>query len=119
MKRMLIACLIMGPLLGGCIVTPPPPTGFYWDNYSKTLYDYKKTPNEETLLAYQNALEQLIEKAQKDPTRKVPPGVYAELGQIYLDKGAKDEAVKWFQQEAEHFPESEVLVKTLIETAGK
>ena len=83
------------------------------------MYEYKKSPNDETFLAYQNSLEKLIEKAQLDSTRKVPPGIYAELGQIYLDKGEKDVAIKWFQQEAEHFPESAVLVKTLIEKAGQ
>lgn|SRR5690606_32917389 len=116
MHKKLIALSLCAAFMSGCAIQPHP-TGFYWGNYSRTLYEYQKSPSPSTLEAHQNSLEDIIAKA--DGSRlKVPPGVYAELGKIYLDKGDSTTAVKWFQQEATSFPESAQLMKTLIEKAG-
>lgn len=116
MKKKLIALSLCASFMSGC-ATQPHPTGFYWGNYSRTLYEYQRSPGPATLEAHQNTLEDIIAKADSGQF-KVPPGVYAELGKIYLDKGDKSTATKWFQQEANSFPESTLLMKTLIEKAG-
>lgn len=116
MKKSLTTLTLCAALLSGC-ATQSHPTGFYWGNYSRTLYEYQKNPNATTLQAHQHSLQDIIDSAGSGRS-KVPPGVYAELGKIYLDQGNKDEAVKWFQQEASAFPESAHLMKTLIEKAG-
>ncbi|NPU90519.1 MAG: DUF4810 domain-containing protein [Gammaproteobacteria bacterium] len=116
-KKLLISLSLSAVLLTGCVVAPPHATGFYWGNYSRTLYEYQKTPSPSTLEAHRNSLQDIIARADSGQS-KVPPGIYAELGKLHLDKGEKAEAVKWFQQEVAHYPESGVLMKTLIEKAG-
>lgn len=117
MYKTVIGLTLSAALLAGCATTPVQPTGFYWGTYSRTLYAYEKSPGAETLEAHRKSLEAIIAKADTG-TVKVPPGVYAELGKIYFDRGDNAEAIKWFQQEASTFPESAVLMKTLIEKAG-
>ena len=116
-NALLISLTLSAALLGGCVAAPHHATGFYWGNYSQTLYEYQKTPSPSTLEAHRNSLQDIIAKGDTGQG-KVPPGVYAELGKLHLDKGEKVEAVKWFQQEMAHYPESAVLMKTLIEKAG-
>lgn len=118
MKKLLVCLGLSSALLTGCVVAPPHPTGFYWGNYSRTLYEYLEAPSASTLEAHRNTLLDIIATADQGKGHKVPPGVYAELGKLELDRGNKAEAVKWFQQEATHFPESALLMKTLIGKAG-
>lgn len=117
MNKLLIILSLSLVLLTGCVTAPPHPTGFYWGNYSRTLYEYQKAPGPNTLEAHRKSLMNIIARADSGRS-KVPPGIYAELGKLHLDRGEKAEAVKWFQQEAGHFPESAVLMKTLIEKAS-
>ncbi|MEE2730793.1 MAG: DUF4810 domain-containing protein [Pseudomonadota bacterium] len=117
MKLKLLACCLVLASLTGCVAPQPSPTGFYWGNYSKYFYEYKKNPNEQTLKMYKLTLEKIIKESDVNPNRKVPPGIYAELGNIYLQQGNKDEALKWFQQEQIHYPESALFMKTMMEKA--
>lgn len=119
MNKLLISLSLSTTLLTGCVMAPPHPTGFYWGNYSQSLYEYKKSPSPTSLETHRNTLLDIIATADNSKGQyKVPPGIYAELGKIELDRGDKASAVKWFQQEAGHFPESASLMKTLIEKAG-
>ncbi|CBL46272.1 Hypothetical protein HDN1F_26890 [gamma proteobacterium HdN1] len=117
MVRGTAALLLAAALLGGC-ATQPHPTGFYWGNYSQAFYEYQKDPNASTLQSYKDCLLDIISRADSGRS-KVPPGVFAELGKLYLDEGNGGEAIRWFQREATTFPESGVLMKSLIEKAGK
>ncbi len=104
-------------LAAGCAQTPPHPTGFYWGDYSRGRYAYEKAPNAQTLEAHRRTLEAIITRAEQG-TVKVPPGVYAELGKLYLDQGDKTTALQWFRREVEQFPESAILMQALIEEAS-
>lgn len=119
MNKLLLSLSLGAALLTGCVQMPPHPTGFYWGNYSRSLYEYKQAPGASTLEAHRNTLLDIIARVDASKGQhKVPPGIYAELGKLELDRGDKASAVKWFQQEAAHFPESAALMKTLIEKAG-
>ena len=43
-KSALIAMLVI--FIAGCAT---PNTGYYWENYSGTLYNYKKNPDDKTM----------------------------------------------------------------------
>ncbi len=113
MSRLLLMLSLLA--VAGCVTVQPGPTGFYWSNYSQTLYDYKKSPNATTLVKHKTNLEKIISYCDSHPQAKVPPGIYAELGKIYLDEGKQDLAVRYFNLEATTYPESAVLIKTLLE----
>ena len=47
----------------------------------------------------------------------VPPGIYAELGYIYLKENKSKEAVTLFETESQLYPESKHLMDRLIQSA--
>ena len=46
----------------------------------------------------------------------MPPGVYAELGFNYADKGNNVEAIKYFELEKNTYPESAKFMDSLIKS---
>lgn len=111
-KSILLTLLPIIILATGCA----PKRMYYWGDYSETLYAYRKYPNEETLLKHKQMLESIIEESNKGNTR-VPPGVYAELGYIYLKENNNKEAIKYFHLEEEIYPESKVFMQRLERAA--
>lgn len=103
-------------LLQGC--TTVNPSNLYWGNYQGTLYDVKISPGEESTLKHKAELESIIEESGSLEA-KVPPGVYAELGFLHFNAGDAAKAKEFYTAEAELYPESEKLMKILIEDAGK
>jgi hypothetical protein len=89
-------------------------TLFYWGNYSDTLYEYKKTPNDDNLIKHKEAIRDIIEKS-KEKNMKVPPGIYCEYGYLLAKEGMKVEAKKYFELELNTYPESASLIKKLIQ----
>ena len=78
---------------------------YYWEDYSKTLYKYKKDLTPEMLDKHKIELLKIIEKSEKKDVR-VPPGVNAELGYIFLIEGQKDQAILYLKKEKLTYPES-------------
>jgi hypothetical protein len=98
--------------LSGCAA----PSQYYWGDYSNTLYHFKKTPSDESLLKHQQVLENIIEESKKR-NLVVPPGVYAELGYIYLKQNKNPLAIQYFKMEKEIYPESALLMHRLENVA--
>jgi hypothetical protein len=105
MKKYLLAATLT-ILLGGCATTQG---NLYWGSYSSTLYDFKKEPSEQTRDAHVESLQEIISKSTAKSLR-VPPGVYAELGQMMLEDGNTPEGSKYLSLEVSTYPESEKLV---------
>ncbi len=97
-------------LLLGCTT----PRMYYWGDYSKSLYSYRKTPKDETLLRHKQVLENIIEESQKANLR-IPPGVYAELGYIYFRENNGSQALKYFELEEKLYPESKIFMQRLTQ----
>jgi hypothetical protein len=89
---------------------------YYWGDYSNTLYHLKKTPSDESVLKHQQALEKIIEES-KTRNLVVPPGVYAELGYIYLRQNKNQIAIQYFKMEKQIYPESALLMQRLENAA--
>lgn len=94
---------------------------FYWGNYSSTLYQYKKNPDEKTLENHKKEIVKIIEYAAKK-NKNVPPGVFAEYGYILIKEGKQKEGLEYLEKEIQLYPESKVLIskiKTEIERGAE
>ena len=112
MRKVLYPALV-GAMLGlaGCNTVSP--AGYYWGDYSDTLYAYTKAPSSETLAAHTAELEDIIQESQ-ERNLKVPPGIHAELGYIMANRGDSQQAVAHYQAEMQLYPESRLFIERLI-----
>ncbi len=83
---------------------------YNWDRYEKSL--------QASYVAHDEAkawsdLEATITSAQQTG-RRIPPGVCAEYGFLLYKRGQRERAIEYFQQEAQLFPESKLLMDKLI-----
>jgi hypothetical protein len=84
---------------------------YSWGNYEQMLYQSYKDPTKTQELKV--ALEAHIASADQS-SQRVPPGIYAELGTLYLQDGATDKAVAMYKREREAWPESKGLMDVMI-----
>ena len=103
----ILALTVMVLILGGCVA----PSKYQWGGYESMLYAGYKDPNkmEEMKLG----LERHIEAMDKS-NQKIPPGLLAELGTLYLQSGASDKAVALYARERDTWPESKGLMTAMI-----
>ena len=92
--------------------------GYYWGDYSATLYKYTGEPSEETLAAHVEALNDIIAVSSEKGLR-VPPGIYAELGYISAKKGEDTTSKGYFEAEMQNYPESQPFLERLISVNKK
>lgn len=115
--KILASCLIASLVfLGGCAATVTE-AGYYWGDYSQTLYKYTKDPNETTLAGHVEELEDIIATSDEKGL-KVPPGIYAELGYIKARQGNDAIAMGYYEKEMSLYPESRLFLERLtVETS--
>ena len=101
--------IIISYLLIGCTSQKPL---YHWGNYSSTLYEYKKAPNDENLINHKNTLAEIIKKSKEEGLR-VPPGVYCEYGYIFMKEGNHNDALRYFDLEEQTYPESKIFMQNL------
>ncbi len=89
---------------------------YQWGHYEDSLYRMYKHP--EKAKEYQEALRLIIQRCEK-AGRIVPPGIYAEYGYSLYKEGRFEEAAAFFKKEREAWPESYVLMNTLITNVEK
>ncbi|MPM81386.1 hypothetical protein SDC9_128439 [bioreactor metagenome] len=86
---------------------------YQWGGYDAALYGAYKNP--ETVVELQTKLETHI-AAMQTAKQKVAPGLYAELGSLYLQQGKSDAAITQYRMERELWPESRTLMDAMIQT---
>jgi len=79
---------------------------YNYENYAQTYYEDKKNHSPESALELQKAIELSIANTNNSQSGRVPPGMYANLGYIYLKMGKSQEAIMSFKKEKETYPES-------------
>ncbi len=95
-------------LLTGCAA----PGLYQWGGYDQSLYaGYKDVTKMEALRIKLEAHVGEMEKSNA----KVAPGLYAELGTLYLKAGATQKAIDFYNKERNAWPESRVLMTSLIQ----
>lgn len=88
---------------------------YNYGEYSESYYGVKKTPGEESTLEYQKALEEAIEKAGESRSNRVAPGLYANLGYLYLKANQRDKAIELFTKEKSIYPEAAFFMDRMIQ----
>jgi hypothetical protein len=97
----------------GC--APQPATPLYnYENYSNSYYAYKKNMSPESTLELQKSIEKIIENTGNSRSGRVPPGMYANLGYMYLKAGKPNEATASFTKEKSIYPESSLFMDRMI-----
>ena len=111
--RIWIAILAVFVVCTGCVTQKPL---YQWENYEDDLYGMYKRP--EKSKEYQETLRIIIARCD-EKGQKVPPGIRAEYGYTLYREGKLDEAIYHFKKERELWPESYVLMNTLIVNVEK
>ena len=107
MSRLFIAALAAF-VMAGCAVQQPM---YSWGSYDQLLYASYKDPSTANELRVE--LETQIAAAEQRK-QKVPPGLYAELGTLYLQGGDTSTAVEYYKKERNAWPESRGMMDALI-----
>lgn len=94
-------------VLGGCVATPV----YQWGGYESKLYaGYKDQTKMEELKV---GLEAHIAAMDKSG-QKMAPGLYAELGTLYLQSGDSVKARGMYSRERDAWPESKGFMDAMI-----
>ena len=104
--------IALGFFIAGC--THQPTYLYEYGDYSQSYYADKKNMSQESSLKLQHSMEELIEKRVESLSGRVPPGIYANLGYIYLKSGNPDKAIANFEKEKLTYPESARFMDRLI-----
>lgn len=115
MKVKLLSLLGLAIILSGCAAKQKPM--YVYGDYSESFYALKREAGDETSVKWKSSLENIISQSNAKAMR-VPPGVYANLGFIYLKANDKSKAVEYFELEKNIYPEAEVFMNNLIKKAN-
>jgi hypothetical protein len=108
MKPLSAGLLLGSVLLAGCATTRD---AYDWGRYDEMLYQsYKDVSKTENLRVGIEAHIAALEKSNS----KVAPGLYAELGTLYLEMGDSDRAISLYAKERDAWPESKGLMDVMI-----
>lgn len=111
MKSYLLAACVL--CLAGCAQQN---AMYQWGGYDAMLYQSYKNPEKAAEL--RQGLETHIAKLEQSQ-QKVAPGLYAELGTIYLQAGNRAQAAAMYGKERAAWPESQGLMDALIKNTEK
>lgn len=90
--------------------------GLYdWGGYDGLLYQSYKEPG--TVADNMHKLEAHIQGLEQR-NQKVAPGLYADLGTLYLQAGNKEKAQACYRKERDLWPESKGLMDALLNNAA-
>jgi len=88
------------------------PSRYHWGDYEDRLHASYKNPQHQE--AFRAELLAILDEAQ-ERGQIVPPGIAAEYGYAMYQAGQFDDAVRYFQLEADMWPESASLMVRLIQ----
>jgi hypothetical protein len=103
-------------IFAGCTTTDAN-TGYYWGNYSGTLYSLKTNPGDKALDNHIKELQSIIDTSNKKGIR-VPPGVHAELGYRLAQINQKSKAKVELSNEIITYPESKPFIERVLVFLG-
>lgn len=98
--------------LSGCAANQQ----YAWGPYQQGLYNAYKDPSKVEELRVK--LESHI-AASEAAKQKIPPGLYAELGTMYLQAGDSSQAKKLYAKERDTWPESQGLMTAMIQNIDR
>ena len=110
MKTLLALVLVMA-LASGCVTRR-----YDWDNYDGRLYQYYKNPSSAD--DFRVSMEKHFKVLESQKLRPAP-GLYAELGTLYLEKGDRQTAQVYYEKERDAWPESRYLMDAMLSQLHK
>lgn len=108
MNKLLMAMCIL--FLSACASQTTPPL-YYWGDYSNNVYQGMQ--NKMSAQEQIDAIEQYLEQSRAK-NLSVAPGVYAQLGLLYIQTDRLPEAERSFAEEKQRFPESAHFMDFLL-----
>jgi len=111
-----IKCVLLVAIVAvssGCVTQQKPL--YTYKDYSNSYYKSAKTSSEESYLKLQASMEKAIESAGESRSGRVPPGMYANLGYLYLKRGEANKALTLFEKEKKTYPESSHFMDRIIQ----
>ncbi|MCI2282621.1 DUF4810 domain-containing protein [Colwellia sp. MSW7] len=111
MKTKLLMVVCAALLATGCANKVKPM--YEYGEYSETFYTMKRDVGENSLKEWKVTLEDVIQRSGEQSLR-VPPGVYANLGYLYLKVNDSRTAISYFELEKSIYPESVIFMNNLI-----
>lgn len=105
-----VLCVLLLASLASCVSSP----GLYgWGSYEQLVYASYVAPGS---LSPATQIQKLEEDYQKfrATNQRVPPGWHAHLGYLYAQTGKPDAAQRELLAEKAAFPESTVMVNSLL-----
>lgn len=110
----IVSLALIAVLMSGCSSGRAPM--YEYGNYSESYYQLKQNGDAETTKVWKTALEESIDLSNEGGLR-VPPGINANLGYLYLKVNDADKAITFFNAEKTLYPESTVFMEKLIKKA--
>jgi hypothetical protein len=87
-----------------------------WNNYDAGLYRYYKEPN--SAEAFRVSMEAHLKQLEAKNLRPAP-GLYAEVGTLYLERGDRLTAASYYRKERDAWPESRHLMDAMLTNLEK
>lgn len=112
-KVLIVSLSVLALLVSGCSGKKPM---YEYSNYSESYYQLKQTGDATSTSRWKTSLEDSIEKSNVLAIR-VPPGIYANLGYLYLKVNDTQKAISFFKAEKALYPESGIFMDNLIKKA--
>lgn len=87
-----------------------------WDNYDARLYKYYKEPA--SAQEFRVSMQEHFKTLESRNVRPAP-GLYAELGTLYLEGGDRTTAAEYYRKERDAWPESRPMMDAMIANLQK
>jgi len=97
--------IIITILASGCTSS----TNYKWGNYEQNIFDYYHEPSKRD-----EVISSHLAMVNGESTQKLAPGMYAEAGTFYLERGDRQNAIFFYMKEKEAWPESAQLMDALV-----
>lgn len=110
MTKLLLAIAVI-VVLPGCATRQ-----YEWNNYDASLYRYYKDPTSGE--AFRTSMESHLKTLEERKLRPAP-GLYAELGTLYLERGDRATAATYYRKERDAWPESRHLMDAMLSNLDK
>ena len=110
MRQLLVAVAVM-LLLPGCATRQ-----YEWNAYDAGLYRYYKDPT--SAEAFRISMEQHLRTLDERKVRPAP-GLYAEVGTLYLELGDSMTAATYYEKERDTWPESRHLMDAMLSSVKR
>ncbi|WP_295850093.1 DUF4810 domain-containing protein [uncultured Xylophilus sp.] len=99
-------------LLSGCAQK----SLYSWGGYDDMLYRQYKDPAQAAEM--RTKLEAHVAQLEQNK-QKAPPGVYAEIGTLYLQSNNKAKSLTYYEKERDAWPESRALMTAMINNLSR